>query len=155
MSESGSLTTAVTIELDAPTAFDRFTLAMSRWWPSDYTWSQGALQSIQIDPRPGGFCTELGPHGFRSDFGRVLEVEAGKRIVFTWQISLQRVPQPDPSCASEVEVQFEPIRAKTTKVTLEHRHFDRHGEGAEAYREQMASEYGWPLLLAAFTQPTT
>jgi hypothetical protein len=69
---------------------------------------------------------------------------------FTWQISPQRVPQPDPERASEVEVRFAGAGDGATRVALEHRHFERHGEGADGYRAPMDSPQGWPLLLERF-----
>jgi hypothetical protein len=37
-------------------------------------------------------------------------------------------------------------------VTLAHRHFSRHGDGAEAYQAAMSSPQGWPLLLERFAE---
>ncbi len=54
-----------------------------------------------------GHCSERGPHGFRCDWGRVVTCEPPGKIAFTWQISPQRVPQPDPAQASLVEVRFD------------------------------------------------
>ena len=106
--------------------------------------------SPNLEPREGGHCYELGPHGFRCDWGRVVTCQPPARIAFTWQISAQRVPQPDPSQASLVEVRFEPDGDGATRVTLAHRHFSRHGEGAEGYEAAMSSPQGWPLLLERF-----
>jgi hypothetical protein len=60
------------------------------------------------------------------------------------------VPQPDPERASEVEVRFAGAGDGATRVALEHRHFERHGEGADGYRAPMDSPQGWPLLLERF-----
>jgi hypothetical protein len=67
--------------------------------------------------------------------------------VFAWQITPDRVPEPNPAKASEVEVRFHPAGTSCTQVELEHRAFARHGEPGEAYRQAMASSQGWPLLL--------
>jgi hypothetical protein len=37
-----------------------------------------------------------------------------------------------------------------TRVIIEHTGFENHGEGAEQYRQEMASEYGWPFILARY-----
>ena len=123
---------------------------MKAWWPPEYTWAQQSLAEIAIEPAEGGRCYERGPHGFSCDWGRVLAWEPPDRLVFTWQISPQRVPQPDPARSSEVEVRFAAEGASATRVELEHRHFERHGEGADGYRAAMTSEHGWPLLLERF-----
>jgi uncharacterized protein YndB with AHSA1/START domain len=144
----------MTHEITAPfpreRAFARFTGEMTSWWPPEYTWAQRSLAEIGIEPREGGSCYELGPHGFRCDWGRVVTCEPPARIAFTWQISPQRVPQPDPAKASIVEVRFEPEGDGATRVALTHRHFARHGEGAEGYEAAMSSPQGWPLLLERF-----
>jgi hypothetical protein len=35
-------------------------------------------------------------------------------------------------------------------VTLEHRDFDHHGDGADDYRTALASEQGWPYILSRY-----
>jgi uncharacterized protein YndB with AHSA1/START domain len=144
----------MTHEITAPfppdRAFALFTEDMTAWWPREYTWAQKTLAEIGIEPREGGHCYERGPHGFRCDWGRVVTCEPPERIAFTWQISAQRVPQPDPAKASLVEVRFEPDGESGTRVTLAHRHFSRHGEGAADYEAAMSSPQGWPLLLEKF-----
>jgi uncharacterized protein YndB with AHSA1/START domain len=64
--------------------------------------------------------------------------------VLSWQIAPDRVPQPDPTRASEVEVHFHE-RRRVTVVDLEHRHFVRHGPDAEGYWRAMTD--GWRELL--------
>jgi uncharacterized protein YndB with AHSA1/START domain len=139
----------VTVPLAPESAFALFTGDFARWWPTAYTWAGAALETIGIEPREGGLCFERGPHGFRCDWGRVLAWEPPRRLLFTWQISPQRVPQPDPAQASEVEVVFAP-QGDATEVTLAHRHFARHGDGAAGYREGMASPEGWTYILAQY-----
>ena len=90
-------------------------------------------------------CFELGPHGFRCDWGRVTVWEPPHRLVFRWQIGAQREPVPDPQRASEVEVRF-----ADGEVRLEHRGFERHGPDAENYRAALASEQGWPYILGRY-----
>jgi uncharacterized protein YndB with AHSA1/START domain len=109
------------------------------------------LVDIGIEPGIGGMCYEVGPHGFRCDFGRVLAWEPGERLVFSWQISANREPVPDPEEASEVVVRFRPVEGGTA-VELTHRHFERHGEGGEEYRRMMGSEQGWPWILQRFAE---
>ena len=77
------------------------------WWPAEYTWAQTTLEGIAIEPKEGGRCHETGPHGFSCDWGRVVACAPPERLVFTWQISPDRTPQPDPERSSEVEVTFE------------------------------------------------
>jgi uncharacterized protein YndB with AHSA1/START domain len=140
----------ITVPASPERAFAVFTEGMTSWWPPAYTWAQKTLEEIAIEPREGGHCYERGPHDFRCDWGRVVTCEPPERIAFTWQISPQRVPQPDPALASLVEVRFEPDGESGTRVRLAHRHFTRHGEGSEGYEAAMSSPQGWPLLLERF-----
>lgn len=56
-----------------------------------------------------------------------------------------------PERQSEVEFKFEPA-GEGTRIVIERRDLDRHGEGAEAIREGMASAHGWPLIQASFAR---
>ena len=52
--------------------------------------------------------------------------------------------------ASSIEVTFAAITPTETRVALEHRDFERHGTGAEEYRNGLASSDGWPLILERY-----
>jgi uncharacterized protein YndB with AHSA1/START domain len=73
--------------------------------------------------------------------GRVIECDRPHRIVFTWRDEHDRGEM-------EVEVRFTPEGAGT-RVTVEHRGFERLGPGGE----ELAARYagGWPRVLQAFT----
>lgn len=131
-------------------AFELFTEEMATWWPREYTWAGEVLEAIGIEPRAGGHCFERGPHGFECHWGRVLVWEPPHRLVFTWQISPERAPEPNPAKASEVEVRFVAEGPALTRVHLEHRHFARHGEGGSDYRAAMDSEHGWLMILQRY-----
>jgi uncharacterized protein YndB with AHSA1/START domain len=120
---------------------------LASWYPSEYTWSQDILDTIAIEGREGGRCFERGPGGFWIDWGRVLVWNPPRRLAFSWQISPERQPIPDPAKASEVELRFEEEGPRSTRIEFEHRGFTRHGEGAEGYRETLGSEQGWPYIL--------
>ena len=80
------------------------------------------------------------------------------RVVLSWQINEKGLPEPDPEKASEVDVRFAAEAPSLTRVTLEHRKFERHGEeGGKIWYEAMDSdEGGWTYFLnlyaAALTQ---
>jgi uncharacterized protein YndB with AHSA1/START domain len=139
--------TALPVSLEV--AFRTFTAGMTEWWPREYTWSQGALREIGIEPGVDGLCYERGPHGFRCDWGRVLAWEPPQRLTLAWHIGPTRVPQPNPQQASEVDVSFE-VNGAGTRVSLLHHGFDRHGEGAADYRAAMDGPGGWDYILACF-----
>jgi uncharacterized protein YndB with AHSA1/START domain len=137
----------VTVPAPAERAFEAFTTGLAGWWPPEYTWARDVLETIAIEPRQGGRCFERGPHGFECDWGRVLAWDPPRRLLFTWQIGPDRVPEPNPEKASEVEVRFVENGDASTRVELEHRAFARHGDDGEGYRDALASPQGWPYIL--------
>jgi uncharacterized protein YndB with AHSA1/START domain len=144
-----SLRSALRVPVPAERAFAAFTAGLAQWWVKEYTWSgPDALAEIGIEPREGGMAYEIGPHGFRSDWGRVVVWQPPHRLVFCWQIGPDRAPVPDPAKASEVEVRFTPEDGDGTRVEVEHRGFDRHGEAAEGYRAALTA--GWQELLSRY-----
>ena len=136
---------AVTVPVPVEEAFSAF-VGLARWWPREYTWAADTLEEIGIEPGEGGLCYERGPHDFTCHWGRVLTWEPPTGPVLAWQISPDRVPEPNPAKASEVEIRFHPA-GSGTRVELEHRALARHGDAAGAYRQGMASPEGWPHLL--------
>ena len=90
--------------------------------------------------------------GANVSWARVLVHEPPHRVVISWDINLRWQVEPDPVRASEVEVRFIPEGPNRTRVELEHRHLDRHGEGWEGMRDAVGSPEGWDLGLHRFAQ---
>ena len=141
----------ISVPLSPDRAFARFTERMTEWWPREYSWSGEALDEIAIEPWLDGMCYETGPYGFRCDWGRVVAWEPPALVAFTWQISPNRGPLPDPRKASEVEVRFT-AAGDGTELAFEHRHFERHGDAAIGYREALAGAQGWPYILRRYVE---
>jgi Activator of Hsp90 ATPase homolog 1-like protein len=72
--------------------------------------------------------------------------------VFSWDISAQWQLETDLEKTSEVEVRFIAEAPDRTRVELEHRNLDRHGEGWEGMREGVGGDKGWPLYLDRFRE---
>jgi uncharacterized protein YndB with AHSA1/START domain len=145
-----ALTAAASTRVAAPPdrAFAAFA-DLGAWWPREFSWSGDVLDRIELASGEGGLASEYGPHGFRCDWGRVLAWEPPRRLVLAWQIGPTRAPEPDPARASEVEVRFEPgDRDGTTRVSVGHRGFERHGDGAAEYAANMGP--GWAHILDRF-----
>ena len=76
-------------------------------------------------------------------------------MVFSWDIGPQWQIESDPSRTSEVEVQFTAESPDRTRVVLEHRNLDRHGDGWEGVSAGIDSDAGWPLYLRRFADVVT
>ncbi|HSJ23179.1 MAG TPA: SRPBCC family protein [Longimicrobiales bacterium] len=148
---TGPIRETVTVPVAVDRAFEHFVRHLGTWWPREYTWSQDVLEEIGVEPRKDGRCYEIGPHGFRCDWGRIVAWDPPHRLVFLWQIGPDRTPQPDPARASEVDVRFVETGTDATRVELEHRDFGRHGRDSDAYRDGLAAPQGWPYILERFT----
>lgn len=133
-------------------AFYTFVKDFSKWYPVEYTWSQNVLEDIVIEGKEGGKCYETGPFKFRLDWGRVLIYEPPNRIAFTWQISFDRVPEPNPVKSSEVDIKFFEENEYLTRIKFEHRNFIHHGDDAEKYRKAMDSPEGWDYILQRYEE---
>jgi uncharacterized protein YndB with AHSA1/START domain len=140
------------IVVDAPIehAFNVFTEQYYTWNPPEHHIGEAELESTVMEPREGGRWYEIGVDGSECDWGRVLAWEPPGRVVLSWAISPQWKYEPDPAKASEVEVLFTATGDNQTRVQLEHRHLDRHGEGWQGVREAVGSPDGWPGALALY-----
>jgi uncharacterized protein YndB with AHSA1/START domain len=143
------LRSSCSVGVSVARAFEVFTEGLGTWWIREFTWSgPDALERIGVEPGVDGKCYEIGPYGFRCDWGRVLVWDPPGHLTFTWQIGPDRVPEPDPRRATEVELHFYPDGEGRTRIDLEQRGFDRHGTGGAAYREALIG--GWDQLLARY-----
>jgi len=147
-------TTAVhtSIVVDAPVerAFRIFTDDIGSWWPPEHHILQAELAKMVFEPRVGGNVYDIGTDGTESRWARVVAYEPPTRVVFSWDISLQWQIETDPTRTSEVEVRFVADGPNRTRVELEHRHLERHGEGWESMRDAVASPEGWDVGLRRF-----
>jgi uncharacterized protein YndB with AHSA1/START domain len=146
------VTCAVTVPTRPDLAFAAFAESLGLWWPRDYTFSGHAMAGAVIEPAEGGLWYEWDADGQEKPWGRVIACEPPGRLVLGWQIGIDRQPEPDPAKASEVEVRFTDGGNGGTRVDLEHRAFERHGESGAQWRAGMGSPRGWPLILDRFRQ---
>jgi uncharacterized protein YndB with AHSA1/START domain len=134
-----------TVVVDAPIdrAFAVFTEEMATWWPPEHHILEAELAEMVFEPRVGGHIYDRGTDGSECRWARVLAYDPPVRLVFSWDIALDWKLEPDPAKSSEVEVRFDEIEPGRTRVELEHRHIERHGEGWEQMHGAVASPDGW------------
>ena len=144
--------TEVTVNASQERAFQVFTDEMASWWNPEHHILAAELKEMRLEPHPGGRIYDVGVDGSECTWARVLAYEPPTRFVFSWDISLQWQIETDPERTSEIEVTFTPEGDQSTRVTLEHRHLDRHGEGWEGMRGAVGSDGGWPSGLRRFAE---
>lgn len=141
----------VTVPTTPEAAFAAFTERMAEWWPPEYTWAGAALSAVAMEPRAGGRWYERDTRGAEQAWGTVRAWKPPGRVVLSWGISPSRLPERDPTHASEIEVRFHAEDEDAIRVEVEHRDFARHGTDVAAdYRAGMDSPAGWPTILARF-----
>lgn len=138
-------TVTVSTDVDAPItrAFQVFTDEIGTWWDESHHLLQAPLAEMVFEPFVGGHIIDRGVDGSECRWSRVLAYEPPSRVVFSWDITTRWELETDPERCSEVEIAFTELSPTRTRVTLTHRHLDRHGEGWEQMRDAVAR--GWRL----------
>lgn len=154
-STAAPVRTSIVVQAPAQRAFEVFTQHMMAWWPEDHHLLDGELGEMIFEPRAGGRIYDRATDGRECTWARVLTYEPPDRVVFTWDITTSWEIETDPERTSEVEVRFIAESGSRTRVELEHRHLERHGEGWEAMQSAVASPGGWPRTLEAFAARVT
>jgi uncharacterized protein YndB with AHSA1/START domain len=158
MSTSASATSIrheVLVEAPIGRAFSVFTDGFGRFKPREHNLLSADIAETIFEPRAGGHIYDRGVDGSECRWARVLAYEPPDRVVFSWDISPRWQIETDIEKTSEVEVRFIAESAERTRVELEHRNLDRHGDGWEAVREGVDSDAGWPLYLRGFAEVLT
>ena len=141
---------SVTVKAGAERAFQVFTQGVDTWWPRTHHIGKSPMKKCIIEGRVGGRCYSEQVDGTDCDWGKVLVWEPPRRFVLAWQITHTFGYEPDLAKSSEVEVRFTPAADGSTRVDLEHRHFERHGAGAGAMRAAVDAPNGWTTIMQLF-----
>jgi uncharacterized protein YndB with AHSA1/START domain len=145
-----SIRASIVVEASIERAFRVFTEDFGSFKPHDHNLLAVEIVETVFEPRVGGHLFDRGVDGSECRWARVLAYEPPNRVVLSWDISPQWQLEPDLDRTSEVEVRFVPEAPDRTRVELEHRNLERHGEGWEGVRESVAGDGGWPLYLQRF-----
>ena len=141
---------SVTVKAGVDHAFEVFTVGFDRWWPRSHHIGKSPMKRAIIEGRVGGRCYSEQADGTDCPWGEVTEWEPPRRFVLAWRIAPAWQYEPDLAKASEVEVLFTPLEDGSTRVDLEHRHFERGGAGWETMRTMVNGDGGWGGLLQMF-----
>jgi uncharacterized protein YndB with AHSA1/START domain len=145
-----SVHTAIVVQAPIDRAFRVFTEDFDQVKPREHNMLGVDIAETVFEPRVGGRVYDRGVDGSEFQWARVLVFEPPNRVVFSWDLNPHFQIESDPDKTSEVEVRFIAESAERTRLELEHRNLDRHGEGWEGTREAIGGENGWPLYLKRY-----
>lgn len=112
---------ALRVKATPERAFAAFVEEIGAWWRPNglFQTTPRAPGVLAFEPGLGGRLTETLANGKVFEIGRILAWTPPARLVFSW-----RQASFPPDLVTEVEVRFEAV-GEETRVTIEHRGFDR------------------------------
>lgn len=143
---------SIVVEAPIERAFKVFTEDFGSFKPREHNLLAVPIAETVFEPRVGGHIYDRGVDGSECRWARVLAYEPPHRLLLTWDISPRWQIETDPDKTSEWEVRFIAETPGRTRLELEHRHLERHGEGWEGARKSVESDQGWPLYLRRFAE---
>jgi uncharacterized protein YndB with AHSA1/START domain len=150
--QEATVRTQIVVEAPIERAFRVFTEDFGSFKPPEHNMLGVEIAETVFEPREGGHLYDRGVDGSECRWARVLAYEPPDRIVISWDITPHWQIETDLSNTSEVEVRFISEGPERTRVELEHRNLDRHGDGWEPERDVVGGEGGWPLYLRRFAE---
>ena len=145
-----SVRTQIVVAAPIERAFRVFTEQFDRIKPREHNMLDVDIAETVFESRVGGHVYDRGVDGSQCRWARVLAYEPPHRLVISWDINPQWQIETDLDRTSEVEVRFVSESPERTRVELEHRNLERHGQGWDSMRAGVGSENGWPLYLQRF-----
>jgi uncharacterized protein YndB with AHSA1/START domain len=152
MTRTPNVAHRVVVNAPIDRAFAVFTERFGDFKPREHNLLTVPIAETVFEPRVGGHIYDRGVDGSVCRWARVLVYEPPHRVLFSWDISPHWQVEADPAKTSEWEVHFIAETPGRTRVELEHRNLDRHGEGWEGVREGVAGSEGWPLYLQRYAK---
>jgi uncharacterized protein YndB with AHSA1/START domain len=145
---------SVVVNLGIEQAFALFVERFDAIKPREHNLLAVPIAHTVFEPREGGHIYDVGVDGSECRWSRVLAFEAPERILFSWDIGPTWQIETDLDKTSEVEVRFAAESDTRTRVELEHRNLDRHGDGWRSVADGIGGDAGWPLYLSRYIQLT-
>jgi DNA-binding transcriptional ArsR family regulator/uncharacterized protein YndB with AHSA1/START domain len=147
-----SVRASIVVDVPIERAFQVFTSDFGSFKPAEHNMLEVQVAETVLEPRVGGYLYDRGIDGTECRWARVLAYEPPHRLLFSWDISPRWQIEADPAKTSEWEVRFIAETPGRTRVEIEHRNLDRHGEGWEGVRDGVAGGEGWPLYLERYAK---
>jgi uncharacterized protein YndB with AHSA1/START domain len=143
---------SIVVEAAIERAFRVFTEDFGSFKPPEHNLLGVEIAETVFELREGGHVYDQGVDGSECRWARVLAYEPPNRVVISWDISAEWRIETNLEKTSEVEVRFVSEGSDRTRVEIDHRNLERHGEGWEGMRGAVASPGGWPLYLQRFDE---
>ena len=141
---------SIVVEAPVEKAFEVFTENFDAIKPREHNMLSVAIAETVFERRVGGHIYDRGVDGSECRWARVLAYHPPDRLLLSWDISPRWQVETDPARTSEWEVKFVAETESRTRVEIEHRKLERHGEGWEGVRSGVDADQGWPLYLQRF-----
>ncbi|MGX9296049.1 SRPBCC family protein [Tsukamurella paurometabola] len=148
--DSTALHVAITVDVPVDFAYRVFTERFDEIKPREHNMLTAPIERTVLEPYVGGTVYDVGTDGSVCTWARVLACDPPHALTISWDISPQWRIETDPARTSEVEIRFVAETPARTRVEIDHRHLDRHGEGWEQASAGIGGANGWPLYLDRF-----
>jgi uncharacterized protein YndB with AHSA1/START domain len=145
-----AVSASIEVNASQQRAFDVFTHDFGAFKPAEHNLLAVPIAETVVETHVGGHITDRGADGSECAWATVLAYDPPDRFVFSWNISPLWQIETDTDKRSEVEVTFTDLGGDRTRVDINHRHLDRHGQGWEGVREGVSTDEGWPLYLQRY-----
>jgi uncharacterized protein YndB with AHSA1/START domain len=144
--QGSSVRARIVVDVPVEHAFAVFTKDAT-WKPPEHNLLGVDIAESMFEAHEGGYVYDRGVDGSECRWARVLAYEPPNRVVLAWLITPRWRVEEDLTKTSTVEVRFIAEAHERTRVEIEHRNLERHGEGWEAIRDAVGAPDGWPLYL--------
>ena len=141
---------SIEVHAAAQRAFEVFTRDFGAFKPAEHNLLAVPIVETVVETHVGGHIIDRGADGSECPWATVLAYDPPDRFVFSWNISPYWQIETDTDKRSEVEVTFTELGRNRTRVEINHRHLDRHGDGWDGVREGVSTDDGWPLYLQRY-----
>jgi uncharacterized protein YndB with AHSA1/START domain len=145
----GTVRHEVVVDLPLEEAFWKFA-DFDKIKPRDHNLLAVPIAETVLEQHAGGDLYDRGIDGSICRWGRVLTFDPPNGVSFSWDIGADWQVTSDLARVSEVEITFASEPGSRTRVTLVHRHIDRHGAGWESLQSGLDAPDGWPLYLGRY-----